>query len=217
MKSSRELRLDADHVAVRSACGMDPSALQTSLLFLFAVIMMIGGCAEPDTIAVGSTALAQPSNEARSPARPNILLIVADDLYSAFFRGHRLRSREDGYLYGAGSQSQHHRHGAGRFRNDGGRQHLRRLGRGSDFSRGGRLLSQRTDLSDRARLDEQVVGPRQWPPAGLRGVNPPDCANTVGIQYSKVSNIQGEIKVKEAFVETLIPLVADQSLMRQMT
>jgi hypothetical protein len=53
--------------------------------------------------------------------------------------------------------------------------------------------------------------------AGLRGVNPPDCANTVGIQYSKVSNIQGEIKVKEAFVETLIPLVADQSLMRQMT
>src|SRR5690606_12191538 len=34
-----------------------------------------------------------------------------------------------------------------------------------------------------------------------------DCANTVGIQYSKVSNIQGEGDVWEAFAETLIPLV----------
>jgi len=45
--------------------------------------------------------------------------------------------------------------------------------------------------------------------AGLRGVNGPDCANTVGIQYSKVSNIEGQIDVKEAFAETLIPLVSD--------
>lgn len=52
--------------------------------------------------------------------------------------------------------------------------------------------------------------------AGLRGVNGPDCANTVGIQYSKVSNIKGKIKVKEAFVEGLIPLIADQPFMRQM-
>src|SRR5690606_11193308 len=45
------------------------------------------------------------------------------------------------------------------------------------------------------------------PAIGLRGVNPADCANTVGIQYSKVSNIQGEGDVWEAFAETLVPLV----------
>jgi outer membrane receptor protein involved in Fe transport len=45
------------------------------------------------------------------------------------------------------------------------------------------------------------------PAIGLRGVNPADCANTVGIQYSKVSNIQGEGEVWEAFAETLVPLV----------
>ena len=49
--------------------------------------------------------------------------------------------------------------------------------------------------------------------AGLRGVNPPDCANTVGIQYSKVSNIQGSIEVAEAFGETIIPIVADQGIL----
>ena len=42
---------------------------------------------------------------------------------------------------------------------------------------------------------------------GLRGVSPPDCANTVGNQYSKVSNIDGTADVWEAFAETLIPLV----------
>jgi outer membrane receptor protein involved in Fe transport len=41
---------------------------------------------------------------------------------------------------------------------------------------------------------------------GLRGVNGADCANTVGFQFSKVSNIQGQADVKEAFAETLIPL-----------
>lgn len=46
--------------------------------------------------------------------------------------------------------------------------------------------------------------------AGLRGVNPPDCANTVGVQYSKVSNIRGSIDAAEAFGETIIPLLADQ-------
>ena len=40
---------------------------------------------------------------------------------------------------------------------------------------------------------------------GLRGVSN-DCNNTVGIQYSKVSNIQGTAKVKEIFAETLVPL-----------
>ncbi len=44
---------------------------------------------------------------------------------------------------------------------------------------------------------------------GLRGVNPPDCANTVGVQYSKISNIDGEITVDELFVETQIPLLSE--------
>jgi hypothetical protein len=44
---------------------------------------------------------------------------------------------------------------------------------------------------------------------GLRGISQPDCLNTVGVQFSKVSNIQGEIEVKEAFVETEIPIFAN--------
>jgi outer membrane receptor protein involved in Fe transport len=52
--------------------------------------------------------------------------------------------------------------------------------------------------------------------AGLRGVNPPDCANTVGIQYSKVSNILGEIDVKEAFGETEVPLLRDLPFMQSL-
>jgi outer membrane receptor protein involved in Fe transport len=35
---------------------------------------------------------------------------------------------------------------------------------------------------------------------------PQDCGNTVAFQFSKVSNIQGAISVKEAFAETLIPI-----------
>ncbi len=42
---------------------------------------------------------------------------------------------------------------------------------------------------------------------GLRGVSPPDCGNTVGVQYSKVSNIKGDAEVWEAFGEVLLPLV----------
>ncbi len=45
------------------------------------------------------------------------------------------------------------------------------------------------------------------PSIGLRGVSPPDCTNTVGVQYSKVSNIRGSADVWEAFAETLIPLI----------
>lgn len=45
------------------------------------------------------------------------------------------------------------------------------------------------------------------PAIGLRGVNGPDCGNTVGVQYSKVWNIQAETDVWEAFAETLVPLV----------
>ncbi len=51
----------------------------------------------------------------------------------------------------------------------------------------------------------------------LRGVSGPDCANTVGIQYSKVSNIIGDSDVKEAFVETYVPVIADQPAMQSMT
>ncbi len=53
--------------------------------------------------------------------------------------------------------------------------------------------------------------------AGLRGVSAPDCANTVGIQYSKVSNIRGDLSVTEAFSEILVPLIADAPLIDQMT
>jgi iron complex outermembrane receptor protein len=42
---------------------------------------------------------------------------------------------------------------------------------------------------------------------GLRGLNPPDCNNTVAFQFSKVSNIQGSADVWEAFAETLFPLL----------
>jgi iron complex outermembrane receptor protein len=49
---------------------------------------------------------------------------------------------------------------------------------------------------------------------GLRGVSPADCANTVGLQFSKVSNIIGSIAVKEAFAETLVPLLADAGPIR---
>src|SRR5690606_15818031 len=52
---------------------------------------------------------------------------------------------------------------------------------------------------------------------GLRGVSQPDCLNTVGVQYSKVSNIQGDADVKEAFAETYIPVVAGRPAMQLMT
>ena len=38
-----------------------------------------------------------------------------------------------------------------------------------------------------------------------------DCTNTVGFQFSKVPNIQGETKVEEAFAETLFPLISNGS------
>ena len=45
--------------------------------------------------------------------------------------------------------------------------------------------------------------------AGLRGLNQADCANTVGIQYSKVSNIIGSLETKEAFAEVGVPILSD--------
>jgi len=44
---------------------------------------------------------------------------------------------------------------------------------------------------------------------GLRGVSQADCVNTIGLQYSKVSNISGAIDVYEAYAETLVPLIDD--------
>ena len=41
---------------------------------------------------------------------------------------------------------------------------------------------------------------------GLRGVNGGDCANSVGNQFSKVSNIKGTAEVWEGFGELLLPL-----------
>lgn len=41
---------------------------------------------------------------------------------------------------------------------------------------------------------------------GLRGVSVPDCLNTVGVQYSKVSNIKGSSEVWEGFGEILLPV-----------
>lgn len=55
------------------------------------------------------------------------------------------------------------------------------------------------------------------PALGLRGLSPPDCGNTVGFQFSKVSNIKGSTDVKEAFVETLIPLADGWSWMKRAT
>ncbi|KHL25478.1 hypothetical protein PK98_01940 [Croceibacterium mercuriale] len=47
---------------------------------------------------------------------------------------------------------------------------------------------------------------------GLRGVTPTDCANTVGVQYSKLSNINGSARVWEAFGELLFPLLDTQAV-----
>lgn len=55
------------------------------------------------------------------------------------------------------------------------------------------------------------------PSIGLRGVSVPDCLNTVGVQYSKVSNIMGHSDVSEFFGESNIPLVAGKKGMSQMT
>lgn len=47
---------------------------------------------------------------------------------------------------------------------------------------------------------------------GLRGVAPGDCKNTVGVQYSKTSNIKGSARVWEVFGEALVPLLDTDSL-----
>jgi outer membrane receptor protein involved in Fe transport len=53
---------------------------------------------------------------------------------------------------------------------------------------------------------------------GLRGVPVGDCANNaVGFQFSKVSNIQGDSTVKEAFAEMLVPLIRDVPFIQSAT
>lgn len=55
------------------------------------------------------------------------------------------------------------------------------------------------------------------PGIGLRGVSSADCQNTVATQYSKVSNIVGDIDVTELFGEALIPLIGGRPYMDSMT
>lgn len=55
------------------------------------------------------------------------------------------------------------------------------------------------------------------PSIGLRGVSTPDCLNTVGVQYSKVSNIMGESDVNELFAEAFVPLIGGTSSIEQMS
>jgi len=50
------------------------------------------------------------------------------------------------------------------------------------------------------------------PAIGLRGVSTPDCLNTVGVQYSKVSNIMGDSDVSEVFAEAFVPVLAGQGV-----
>jgi iron complex outermembrane receptor protein len=52
------------------------------------------------------------------------------------------------------------------------------------------------------------------PSIGLRGVSTPDCLNTVGVQYSKVSNIMGDSDVSELFAEAFVPLLQGQGVER---
>lgn len=47
---------------------------------------------------------------------------------------------------------------------------------------------------------------------GLRGVTPTDCSNSVGVQYSKQSNIKGATQVWEIFGEALVPLLNSDHL-----
>ncbi len=54
------------------------------------------------------------------------------------------------------------------------------------------------------------------PSIGLRGVSIPDCLNTVGVQYSKVSNIKGSSTVDELFAETLVPLISDAPMVESL-
>lgn len=67
------------------------------------------------------------------------------------------------------------------------------------------LIEDETNPSSNHTTGRPVACNGQIP--GLRGVSQADCINTVGLQYSKVSNIQGTIDVYEAFGEALVPLV----------
>ncbi|HUK01025.1 MAG TPA: TonB-dependent receptor [Steroidobacteraceae bacterium] len=54
------------------------------------------------------------------------------------------------------------------------------------------------------------------PVTGIRGVPPGAANNSVEIQFSKVPFIKGGFNVKEAFAETLIPLVSNTLLLQQL-
>lgn len=58
--------------------------------------------------------------------------------------------------------------------------------------------------------------PGNDPALGIRGQPGGDVNNTVGIQYSKVSNIRGDIDVLEFYGEVLAPLISDRNWMQQL-
>jgi hypothetical protein len=144
---------------------------------------------------------------------------------AARLRRYRLLARHHRFLHLPGSQGEHHRHDPERRRALRQRRGLGGLGRGSDHRRLRPGLSRRGHLPDRPRFDQQVVRPCRRPPGAVQRPiprrSPPACAASirptaptpVGIQYSKVSNIQGSIEVAEAFGETIIPIVADQGIL----
>ncbi len=52
---------------------------------------------------------------------------------------------------------------------------------------------------------------------GVRGVPPSSINNSVAIQFSKVPNIRGKLHTTEVFGELLVPVIANQPWMRQLT
>lgn len=70
-------------------------------------------------------------------------------------------------------------------------------------------LNQRLDPA--GNMLPPVVAPNNAA-LGLRGVNGADASNTVGNQFSKVSNIQGDAEVWEVFGEVLLPLIDTEAV-----
>lgn len=54
--------------------------------------------------------------------------------------------------------------------------------------------------------------PRNYAPAGIRGMPGGDINNSVAIQYSKVPNVMGDMDVSEIFGEIFVPVLRDNRL-----
>ncbi len=63
-------------------------------------------------------------------------------------------------------------------------------------------------------LTPGVTSGQLW---GIRGVSQPDCNNTVGVQFSKVSNTKGAIEVSEVFSEFELPVLKDSKFGQDLT